>query len=162
MKNLMTKWLLSLLLMISATITSTMTQAQQEMIELAQADIRSGRMGLIATAMDLTPQQQEAFWPVYRQYADEQDELLAKRIAMLQRFAGGYEQMNDEFANEIAEQSFAIQRARIERRERYFKQFSKLLGPVLAARFIQVDSQISTLMDFEMMRNTPLIVPAAE
>jgi hypothetical protein len=158
MKNLKTKWLLSLLLMVSASIT----QAQQEMIELAQADIRSGRMGLIATAMDLTPQQQEAFWPVYRQYADEQDKLLAKRIAMLQRFAGGYEQMNDEFANEIAEQSFAIQRARIERRERYFKQFSKLLGPVLAARFIQVDSQISTLMDFEMMRNTPLILPVAE
>ena len=158
MKNLKTKWLLSLLLMVGAAIT----QAQQEMIELAQADIRSGRMGLIATAMDLTPQQQEAFWPVYRQYADEQDKLLAKRIAMLQRFAGGYEQMNDEFANEIAEQSFAIQRARIERRERYFKQFSKLLGPVLAARFIQVDSQISTLMDFEMMRNTPLILPAVK
>ncbi len=158
MRSSMTKWLTSVVLVVAAG----MAQAQQEMIELAQADIRSGRMGLIATAMDLTPQQQQAFWPIYRNYADEQDKLLAKRIAMLQRFAAGYDEMNDEFANEIAEQSFAIQRARIERRERYFKQFSKLLGPVLAARFIQVDSQISTLMDFEMMRNTPLILPAVE
>ena len=158
MRSMTNKWLISLMLLVSAG----MAQAQQEMIELAQADIRSGRMGLIATAMDLTPQQQAEFWPIYRQYADEQDELLAKRIAMLQRFAASYDQMTDEFANEIAEQTFAIQRARTERRERYFKQFSKLLGPVLAARFIQVDSQISTMMDFEMMRNTPLILPVTE
>ena len=154
----MKKWIAGLLMLVCVGAA----QAQQEVIELAKADIRSGRMGLIVTAMELTPEQQEVFWPLYRQYADEQDKLLARRISMLQNFAANYDEMTDQLANEIAEQSFAIQRARIERRERYFKQFSAALGPVLAARFIQVDSQISTLMDFEMMRNTPLILPAAE
>lgn len=154
----MNKWITGLVLLVTAAVA----QAQQEVIELAKADIRSGRMGLIVTAMELTVEQQEVFWPLYRQYADEQDKLLARRIAMLQNFAASYDEMNDQLANEIAEQSFAIQRARNERRERYFKQFSAALGPVLAARFIQVDSQISTLMDFEMMRNTPLILPAKE
>jgi hypothetical protein len=154
----MKKWMAGLLMLTSVSVA----QAQQEVIELAKEDIRSGRMGLIVTSMELTPEEQEKFWPLYRKYADEQDKLLAKRIAMLQQFAASYEEMTDQLANEIAEQSFAIQRSRIERRERYFKQFSEALGPVLAARFIQVDSQISTMMDFEMTRNTPLILPAAQ
>jgi hypothetical protein len=33
---------------------------------------------------------------------------------------------------------------------------SEILGPMLAARFIQIDSQVSTLMDFELTRSTPL------
>jgi hypothetical protein len=152
----MKKYLLGLLL----STLGNLAIAQQDIIELARADIRSGRMGLIATAMDLTPQQQESFWPIYRQYADEQEKLLDKRIGMLQEFASSYDHMTDATANSIAEQSFAISRARAERRERYFGKFSTAVGPVLAARFIQVDSQITILMDFELMRKTPLILPA--
>ncbi len=138
---------------------SQSSMAQQELIEIARQDIRTGKMGMIASAMDLTREQQEKFWPLYRQYADEQEKLLDKRIAMLQDFVGNYDTMSDEAANSIAEQSFAIQRARTDRRERYFVKMSEILGPVMAARFIQVDSQISTLMDFELMRSTPLIQP---
>jgi Spy/CpxP family protein refolding chaperone len=151
----MKKYLLGLVMLALGNLAI----AQQDMIELARADIRSGRMGLIATAMDLTPQQQEAFWPIYRQYADEQEKLLDKRIAMLREFSNSYDQMDAAAANSIAKQSFAINRARTERRERYFGKFSEAVGPVLAARFIQVDSQITVLMDFELMRQTPLILP---
>ena len=137
--------------------------AQQELIELARQDIRTGRMGMIASSMFLTPEQQEKFWPIYREYADEQEALLDRRIAMLQEFAGSVDSMDEDAALSIAKQSFSIQRARLERRERYFERMSEALGPVLAARFLQVDGQISTLLDFEMMRLTPLIrTPAPE
>ena len=149
----MKKLFVGLLLLSQASLS----WAQQELIEMARADIRSGRMGMVAAAMNLSPEQQEVFWPVYREYADEQEKLLDRRIAMLQEFSGTYDNMTEEAANAIAEESFAIQRARTDRRERFFHRFSKVLGPVLAARFIQVDSQMSTLMDFELMRNTPLI-----
>ncbi|MEP5765229.1 MAG: hypothetical protein ABJ308_11585 [Halieaceae bacterium] len=150
-----------MLLMLALLISSELVLAQQEMIELARQDIRAGRMGMIAASMNLSPAQQEKFWPIYRDYADEQEKLLDQRITMLQEFAGNYEQMTEATAISIAEQSFQIQRARTERRERYFKRMSTALGPVMAARFIQVDSQLATLMDFEMMKNTPLIQPAA-
>jgi len=140
---------------------SQLTFAQGEAIELAREDIRAGRMGLIAGSMALTPEQQEKFWPIYQEYADEQEKLLDKRIAMLKEFVGNSDGMTDEMANSIAAQAFAIQRARTERRERYFKRFSEALGPVLAARFIQVDSQLATLMNFEMNRSMPLIRPPA-
>lgn len=151
-----------LLLCVLFCLASMGLQAQQEMLELARADIRTGRMGMIASSLELTPAQQEIFWPLYREYADEQDELLDRRIEMLKEFAGAYDQMTPGEARSIAEQSFAMQRARTERRERYFEKLAKALDPVIAARFIQIDSQVSTLLDFELMKNTPLIVHAAK
>ena len=149
-----------LILMCVLLACSGFASAQQEMLELARSDIRTARMGLVVTAMELTPQQQEAFWPIYREYAAEQDALLEQRMEMLKQFALNYENMTDATAHSIAEKSFAIQRARIQRRETYFEKFSEALGPVLAARFIQVDGQVSTLLDFELMKATPLIMPA--
>jgi hypothetical protein len=150
-------------IMIAGLLLSQLALAQQELIELARQDIRAGRMGMVVASMELTPEQQEKFWPIYREYADEQEALLDQRIAMLKEFASKLADMDDEAANSIARQSFAIQRSRLERRERYFERMSEALGPVLAARFLQVDGQVSTLLDFEMMRLTPLIqAPVAE
>jgi Spy/CpxP family protein refolding chaperone len=146
-----------ILLLVFGLVLGQYAAAQQELIELARQDIRTGRMGMIAASMQLTEEQQEKFWPIYREYADEQEALLDRRIAMLQEFAGTVDDMDDEAAKSIARQSFAIQRSRLERRERYFGRMSEVLGPVLAARFLQVDGQVSTLLDFEMMKLTPLI-----
>ncbi len=150
-KLIITLWLLA---------ASSLSLAQQELIELARQDIRAGRMGMVAASMDLSAEQQDVFWPIYREYADEQEQLLDRRITMLQQFAENWDGMDDQAASSIAEQSFSIQRARLERRERYFKRMSEALGPVLAARFLQVDGQISTLLDFEMVQLTPLLQPA--
>ena len=148
-----------LILLLVIFAGSTLAGAQQELLELARADIRTARMGMVAAAMDLNPEQQELFWPLYREYALEQDALLEKRMEMLKQFALNYENMSDAAALSIAQQSFDIQRSRSKRRERYFERFSEALGPVLAARFIQVDGQVSTLLDFELMKATPLITP---
>jgi hypothetical protein len=148
-----------LILLLGIIAFSTPALAQQELLELARSDIRTARMGMVAAAMNLTAAQQEVFWPLYREYALEQDALLEKRMEMLKQFNLNYENMSDSAAHSIAEQSFDIQHARLKRRERYFEKFSDALGPVLAARFIQVDGQVSTLLDFELMKATPLITP---
>ena len=140
-------------------ITAAGANAQQDLIELARQDIRTGRLGLVAASMPLSAAQEEAFWPIYREYADEQEALLDKRIAMLSEFAESYDGMNADKARSIAAQSFAIQRQRLERRERYFEKLSDAIGPSLAALFMQIDGQISTLLDFEMMQLTPLLNP---
>lgn len=150
-----------LLLSFFLCLVPVLAVAQQELFELARADIRSGRMGMIASSLELTPAQQEVFWPLYRKYADEQDALFNRRIGFLQGYTAAFEEMTADEALVIAEESFSIQRARIECRQRYFKLFSEALDPVIAARFIQIDSQVSTLLDFELMRNTPLIIPAS-
>jgi hypothetical protein len=148
-----------LILLVGLIAMASPAFAQQELLELARSDIRTGRMGMVAAAMNLTAAQQEVFWPLYREYALEQDALLERRLEMLKQFNLNYENMSDATAQSIAEQSFDIQRARSQRRERYYKKFADAVGPVLAARFIQVDGQVSTLLDFELMKATPLITP---
>ena len=124
-----------------------LAHAQQSAVEVGRAEIRSGRMGVVAASMDLTPDQQQVFWPLYREYADAQEALLDRRIAMLQSFVTNYDTMTEKQAREIAQLSFQIQRDRTARRERYFDIMSEQLGPVVAARFIQIiDEALETLL----------------
>ena len=148
-----------LLLGLMLAALSLSAQAQQDLLGLARADISSARTGMVVAAMDLTPSQQQIFWPIYSEYAEEQDALLVRRMEMLKEFADSFDKMTTQHANHIAQLSFTIQRARLQRREDYFDRMSKALDPILAARFIQVDSQVSTLLDFELMKATPLIAP---
>lgn len=156
--------MIRVLLLAVAMIATGYPAAAEEneaVFEMARADIRAGRMGMVKLALGLTPEQAEIFQPIYEDYAQEQDELLDQRIAMLTEFARDGGVMTEERALAVAEESFAIQGSRLDRRQRYFKRIAHALDPMIAARFIQVDSQMSTLIDFEIMRNTPLLVPAS-
>ena len=51
------------LLLVCILSWAALANAQQELLELARSDIRSARMGLVAAAMELTPEQQKVFWP---------------------------------------------------------------------------------------------------
>jgi hypothetical protein len=144
------------------SLVSLAALAQTDTIEQGRAEIISGRMGMVEASMQLTAAQGDIFWPLYREYVEEQVSLLDERIQLLKDFRDNYQQMTAEGARAIAERSFAIQRARTGRRERYFEIFAEALDPIVAARFIQVDSRISTLMDHEMNRAIPLIAPPSE
>jgi hypothetical protein len=87
---------------------------------------------------------------------------MAQRVEMLSGYIEKGAMLTDAQAEELALDSFAIQRSRIKRREVYYERFAKAVGPVLAARFIQVDSQISTLLDLEVAGSMPLIMSPAE
>ncbi len=138
---------------------SGVVQAQTYELDMARADIRTAKMSMIGLAMALTSEQQDAFWPIYNEYAKEQDSLMSQRMQMLSAFIDDFSTLTEAQARQLAADSFEIQKARIKRREVYFERFAVAIGPVLAARFIQVDGQISTLLDFELMQATPLIVP---
>ena len=134
-------------------------QAEQSLLELARADISGARTEIVVSAMELTAAQQEVFWPIYQDYAREQDALLVQRMTILKEFSANFGNMTADHANRIAKQSFALQRARLQTREKYFARLSQAVDPILAARFIQVDAQVATLLDFELMKSTPLIAP---
>lgn len=138
---------------------SGLVQAQNYELDMARADIRTAKMSMIGLAMELTSEQQDVFWPIYNEYAKEQDNLMAQRMEMLSGFIENFVTLTDAQARQLAEDSFDIQKARIKRREVYFERFADAIGPLLAARFIQVDGQISTLLDFELMQATPMIMP---
>ena len=127
------------------------------MLELLRSDFRTQKTALVTAAMVLKDSQADAFWKIYREYDFEQTKLGDKSLALLKEYAGVYEKINDEQADKIMAQAFKNQKARLDLRTKYYKTFKKQLGGVVAARFAQVDKQISDLVEVQIASQLPLI-----
>jgi hypothetical protein len=153
-----------------STTTSTSTSTNtgiDSYIEMLRTDVANARKSLADAALNLPDDKATAFWPVYRNYQLEADAWGDKRLALIKDYAANFDKMTDAKASELAKQVFANQKSRTTLLEKYYKEFSKVIGPSMAARAIQVELAINNLIDLQIATELPLfpagaVPPAAE
>lgn len=138
------------------------SQSMTDVSNVARADLRTQKSALMTEAMQLNEAQSEKFWPIYREYSNEQEKLTDTRLSKIKFFADNYDSMTDDKADMLAKEVFNMERDRTKLREKYYKKMAKALNSVLAVRFVQVDRQINTLLDMEIMQQVPLIATPEE
>jgi Spy/CpxP family protein refolding chaperone len=137
-------------------------QTVEDVANVARAELRTEKSALMTQAMMLTDTQSEKFWPLYREYENELDKITDARLNALKVYSDSYDSMTDKKADELVGDMFDMEKARLELRKKYYKKMKKALDGVTAARFAQVDRQISTLVDLEIMQMVPLIATPEE
>ena len=73
----------------------------------------------------------------------ELNKLLDKRMEGITQFAKNYGSMTDRQATDLARLAFSIEGKRTDLKRKYFKKFSKVITPLKAARFFQIENQIN-------------------
>ncbi len=68
MKNLVIIWML-------IAVLPAFSQNQERLDQEALDRIESAKIALITQRLDLTPEQAEKFWPIYREYSERQREI---------------------------------------------------------------------------------------
>ncbi len=137
-------------------------QTSTDIANVARAELRTEKSALMTEAMMLSDAQSEKFWPIYREYENELDKISDTRLTSLKKFAENYDSMTDKTADGLISNMFALDENRVKLRKKYYKKMKKALDSVTAARFAQVDRQISTLVDLEIMQMVPLIATPEE
>jgi hypothetical protein len=97
------------------------------------------------------------FWPLQREYDEEFTKLLDERLEGIMQFANNYENMTNEQATALAKKSFDLEEKRTDLKRKYFKKFCKVVPPVKAARFFQIDNQLNMAIDLRVAASLPLI-----
>ncbi len=133
--------------------------AQEGTLELLRKDLKTQKVAIMTTALPLTEKQGEAFWPLYREYDHELSLLGDRRLAVLKEFAANYDSLKAKQAEKLVKESFSIANDRNELLKKYYKKVAKVLGEVTAARFLQVENQMLTLIDAQVVSQVPLIKP---
>jgi thioesterase domain-containing protein len=143
-------------------IVTTGALAQNSAIELLRQDLKTGKVALITANLPLTEKEAETFWPLYREYDNELSKLGDRRVAVLKRYAQTYNNVTEMAAGEMIKESFSISRDRTALLEQTYDKVAKALNVKLAARFVQIENQMLTLIDAKLMDEVPLIkAPAA-
>ena len=128
-----------------------------QLLELVRSDFRTQKVAIVTAAMPFTEQQAAAFWPIYRQYEAELTTLWDQRLALIKDYGQSYQAMTDAKATQLAETALRLEDDQVKLRKKYFDRISKAVGPVLGARFLQVENQIAALVSLQIAEEVPLI-----
>jgi Spy/CpxP family protein refolding chaperone len=126
-------------------------------IQLARSDVQAAKNEIIAHTMQFTDAESKAFWPIYRDYANDQQKIGDKRVQLIKQYAQDYDTMDDATANDMVKRQEKIEEQTLNLRNEYWKKFEKALGAKQAAKFYQVDNRLSLMINYQLASAIPLI-----
>ena len=126
-------------------------------IEMLKSDLKTQKVAVVTEGMELSEEQAEIFWPIYREFDAELSKLMDRRIALIKDYAENWDALTDEKADELMKASLKLTKDRDKVTEKYYKKMAKELSPKTAARFMQIDNAISLLLRLQIAAELPLV-----
>jgi hypothetical protein len=129
----------------------------QEYIDLLPSDVRQQKAEVLGSVMQLSAADAAKFWPIYAEYEAELTRLNDLRVANIQEYARTYDQMTDEKADELMRNALEYRKQRPELLAKYYERVKQALGATTAARFIQVEDQLLSIIDLQIDSFLPIV-----
>ena len=120
----------------------------RDRIELTRQAITTKRQALVTSAIDLTPEEAESFWPMYREWRAETAELGDRMVRLIEQVMDDYDNLVD---------WLRLERDRVKLKTPYVKRFRKILPHKKVARFVQLDNKMDTIVDYGLVERVPLV-----
>lgn len=131
--------------------------AQESVIELLRHDIRAEKVAIMTESLPLSEKEADAFWPLYRDYDVALMKLGDRRIAVVKQVAADNGKLDNKTAQKLVKESFKIVEEKNSLLKKYYDRIAKAIGPVKAGRFLQIEHQLLTLLEAEMIDLVPLV-----
>jgi len=132
---------------------SEFNSAVEEMRTLAQTE----RKMIISQGLGLSGEQAAAFWPVYDRYAAEVKDIGNLRVKVITDFAASYDNLDDKTANQLLADALKWQDKSVAVRKKYLGKFKKAVGPVMTARFYQLENKLDAVTNMVLASEIPMI-----
>jgi hypothetical protein len=126
-------------------------------IAVLRQDVQADKTEIITRNMQFTEEQSKAFWPVYRNYAHEQQVIGDQRVSLLKDYAANYDHIDDIQAQSYITRALKFEEDGLKLRKSYVSKFEKVIGAKQTAKFYQVDSRLSLLVNVQLAALLPII-----
>lgn len=132
-------------------------QTNTDEIALIQSAYGMEKKQIIVQFMKLTEAENAGFWKIYDEYEAERKELGKKRAANIIEYANNYGKITDAKASELINYSIDIQIDLGKLMKKTYGKLCKVMTPVRAAQFIQLENYLETMVRMEISDEIPLI-----
>ena len=148
-----------ILFVVAAIVWSISINAQSDndYLELTREILKVEKKVAVTEAMQLSETESQPFWNLYNEYQAALYVVQNKRIAIIKDFAANYESLSDEKADELWLGSMKYRQELLKLKKSYYNKFKKVLSAGKAARFMQLENKIETLVDAQLALEIPLI-----
>src|SRR5262249_32908656 len=136
---------------------SSEAQTSRDAVETLRSDVKADRKVIIAEAMQLSDRESEAFWPVYRNYRAEAEQLSDGIVKLVLEYADLYPNLPEDKANEMLSQYLKTEEKLLALKRKYLKKFGKILPPSKVFRFAQVDNRLDLGVRAGLAASIPIL-----
>jgi hypothetical protein len=126
-------------------------------IAVLRQDLQADKTDVITRSMNFTDAQAKAFWPLYRDYAHQQQVVGDQRVSLLKDYANNYDSIDDATAKSYIQRALKYEDDMLKLRKQYLPKFEKAIGAKQTARFYQVDNRLSLLVSVQLAAMLPMI-----
>jgi hypothetical protein len=146
---------------LTAVTTPCLAQATpgnlRDDIELTRSAVQSRRQEIVKELMELTPQESEAFWPIYREYQVDAAKLGDQRVALIETYFANADKLTDEQADKLLEDAFKLRKNQLDLQKKYVGKYRKVLPAVKVARLYQIENVLDAIISANLQATMPMI-----
>jgi hypothetical protein len=126
-------------------------------ITMLRKDIQNSKDQIITDNMKFSKSESDAFWPLYKQYSGEQHAIAETRLGILTEYAQNLDKMSDGKAHDLTVRIMKVEEDSLALKKKYLPKFETALGETRAAKFFQIDSRMSALVNLQLASEAPLL-----
>ena len=125
-------------------------------IALLRSDVQAQKTDVIAHTMQLNDTDSKKFWPIYREYANQQQIIGDQRVSVLKEYSN-LDTIDNAKADDLMGRMLKFDRARSDLRAQYYTKLKQAIGAKQAVKFMQVDNRLTLLVDLQLASAVPII-----
>ena len=143
-------------LIICLVLGLPMLALSNEAGELRKQIIFAQKKLVVIENMELTDEENTAFWPVYQKFQEELFPLTQRTAELILAYASVFQSLTDDQAAIIVDEYLTIQDSRQKVVRKYFKQFKKKKKKKKVFRYLQIENKITAAGRYELAQEIPL------
>jgi hypothetical protein len=123
-----------------------------------KAAVKADKKALVASTIQLSPDEAKKFWPLYDDYQRKLD-ALNRRISRLVEDVIGQSSkpLSDAMAKSLLKESLAIEDEEVRARRAYQSRLVKVLPAAKVLRYLQLENKIRAIQDYDIATVMPLV-----
>lgn len=146
-----------ILIMAIASLSSYAQSSFKEDIDVLQSIYGKSKSDLVKQYMNLSDTQSAAFTKVYDNYETERKALGQTKFQLINDYAANYATLTDAKADELAKGTLKNHLSYEKLYSKTYNQAKKAVGAINAAKFLQLEVYLQTIIRAEILESIPFI-----
>jgi hypothetical protein len=139
---------------------SAMAQgANDTNMEILKQKVKADKKLLVASNMDLNEAEAKQFWPLYDSYQKELEQLNQKLGKAITEYAEAFNKgpVPNDTAKKVLGEVLNVEEQEVKLKRSYAEKVGKVLPATKAARYIQIENKIRSIVKVELAQAIPLV-----
>ena len=132
------------------------TQGVKADEQIILKQVMTDKRAVYAQNLQLTEAESRAFWPVYDEYEGKAKKINDEFLKLVNDYSAKYGALTDTDATAMLKTKMQIEQERHDLKTAYTKKVAKVLPPVKALRYAQIETRLDSLLRHDVYSMIPL------